>query len=85
MHHESAVSIRIDPQIKAVMSLHEDVNWSGVVRNAIKKKLHELEAPPIDQQRAKKALEYAAQLRKMKPVSSKSAAEIIREWREKRK
>lgn len=67
MHNESAVSIRIDPQIKAVMSLHE------------------LEAPPIDQQRAKKALEYAAQLRKMKPVSSKSAAEIIREWREKRK
>ena len=79
------ISIRIDPGIKATMDVHEEVNWSAVIRQAIQEKIEELEFTPIDREKEAKALTLTSKFRAMKRVTKKTAVEIIREWREKRR
>lgn len=81
---DTTISVRIDEHIHHEMKMHDDINWSGIVRNSIAEKLEELEQ--IDIPKAKKALQDIAQLRKARTFDlGKNSTEIIREWREKRK
>ncbi|MBI4145904.1 hypothetical protein HY489_01045 [Candidatus Woesearchaeota archaeon] len=84
MHSNPGISIRIDPEMKEAISQHEEVNWSAVIRKALQKKLTQLESPAIDHARFKQAMDIAARIRKKRQVTTKTAAEIIREWRDKR-
>lgn len=80
---EQIVSLRIDENIHSRMKLHDEINWSAVLRNFVVNKLDELES--INFERAKRAAKLIDSLRKSTKVKGKSTTEIIREWREKRK
>lgn len=81
---DTIISVRIDEHIHHEMKMHDEINWSGILRNSIVEKLEKLEQ--IDIQTAKKALRDIAQLRKARTFDhGKNSTEIIREWREKRK
>lgn len=81
---ETTVSVRMGEDIRNQMRLHDEVNWSAVIRNSVVEKLDELDA--IDVKMAKKASEEIDIMRaKYKFVKGKTTTEIIREWRDKRK
>lgn len=81
---ETIVSLRVKKEIHDQMKLHDEINWSSILRNAIIKKLEEMEK--IDTKRAKKAAKIMEEIRKKEIFSKgKLAEEIIREWRNKRK
>ncbi|MBI4016321.1 MAG: hypothetical protein HY363_01355 [Candidatus Aenigmarchaeota archaeon] len=81
---ETVISVRVEKSVHGQMQLHDEINWSGVLRSAIDKKLDELES--IDTKRAQEAVAETAKLRKAKVFANKKLAEeIIREWRDKRK
>jgi hypothetical protein len=84
MDKESIISIRVDKDTRTRMKLHDEINWSSILRRAIAKEIEHLER--IDSQRAKKAAKMIDTIRKSKAFDSgKSSVEIIREWRDKRK
>ena len=81
---ETTVSVRIGEDIRNQMRMHDEVNWSAVIRNSVVEKLDDLES--IDSERAEKATQLLNELRKSKVFDKgKSGAEIIREWRDKRR
>ena len=81
---EATISVRVEKSVHDQMQLHDEINWSGVLRTAIDKKLDELET--IDTKQAREAIAETAKLRKAKSFAGKKLAEeIIREWRDKRK
>ena len=81
---DTTISVRIDEHIHNEMKMHDDINWSGIVRNSIAEKLEKLET--IDQAKAKKAAAVMDSLRKSKSFDKEeSSVKIIREWREKRR
>lgn len=74
----TAISVRIDDELKKKMEAHPDINWSGVIRAAIKKR--------ADQEKNKNlvlAITITERLRR-KPKSGWNSTKVIREWREKR-
>lgn len=78
------VTLRVDKNIHNQMKLHDEVNWSAVLRKSIIKKLEGLER--IDVARAKQAVKSMDAIRKAKIFDKgKSSVEVIREWRRKRK
>jgi hypothetical protein len=78
------VTVRVDKQTHDQMKRHEELNWSAFLRRSIKQQLAELEH--IDTVRAHRALESAEHIRKSGIFAGgKTGAEIIREWRDKRK
>jgi len=81
---DTTISVRIDEHIHNEMKMHDDINWSGIVRNSIAEKLEKLET--IDPAKAKKAAAVMDSLRKSKSFDKEeSSVKIIREWREKRR
>lgn len=81
---DTTVSVRVDEQIHEQMKLHDEINWSAIVRKSIIGTLDRLGS--IDQERAKKAMKDMDEIRRMKVFDGgKPAGEIIREWRDKRK
>ena len=84
MNEESVISVRVDGKLHAQMKLHDEVNWSAILRMAIASKIEELEH--IDTERAKRAAKKIDAIRKSGVFDSgKSSTEIIREWRDKRR
>ncbi len=78
------VSLRVDENLHNQMRLHDEINWSAMLRKSIAEQLEELES--IDVGRAKRAAQNMDKIRKSKIFDKgKSGAEIIREWREKRR
>jgi len=81
---EAIISVRVDKPIHDQMKIHDEINWSGVLRSAIDKKLDELET--IDIKKAQEAMSEVEKLRKSKAFTTKKLAEeTIREWRDKRR
>ena len=81
---ETTISVRIGESMRNQMKLHEEINWSSVLRNSVAEKLEELAS--IDFKRAEEATKLLTEVRKSKVFDKgKSSEEIIREWREKRK
>lgn len=80
------VSVRVDEETKAKMDLYKDVNWSEVIRRAIKARVEVEERlhSRIDRARALKASEDMERLR-AKTSGKWSGVEEIRKWREERR
>ncbi len=81
---EITISVRVDKKLHEQMKLHDEVNWSAILRKSIAEQLEEREQ--IDTVRARKAAQRIDELRRAGAFKGgKSSVEIIREWREKRK
>ncbi len=81
---DTVVSVRVDKQLHNQMKLHDEVNWSAVLRKSIEQKIDEVEQ--IDIVRAKHATEMLKQMRDKRVFDKgKTTGELIREWRDKRR
>ena len=84
MKEESIVSVRLDKELHSQMKLHEEINWSAILRRAIQEKLAGIQS--VNLKRARKAVKEISRIRKSGVFSGgKKSEEIIREWRDKRK
>ena len=82
MADESIVSLRVDRRIHSQMKLHDEINWSAILRKAILQKIEQLES--INESRAREAAKSIDKIRKSGIFDKgKSSAELIREWRDK--
>jgi len=78
------VSFRIDKSIHSMMKMHDEINWSAIIRKTVAERLKQLNS--IDKERALNAARNIDKLRRKKVFDNGgSAAQIIREWRDKRK
>ncbi len=81
---DTTISVRIDEHIHNEMKMHDEINWSGILRNSIIEKLEKLEC--IDVTKAKNAAKIMDELRKPQSFDKgESSVKIIREWRDKRR
>ena len=81
---DEIISLRIDGGVREQMKRHPHINWSAILRKALLLELEKLHT--VDKARALKALEDAEKIRKSKVFDSgRTGAEIIREWRDKRR
>ncbi|HLC58689.1 MAG TPA: hypothetical protein VJI68_02415 [Candidatus Nanoarchaeia archaeon] len=80
-----SINVKVENETWEAMKTHEEINWSGVIRNTIKNKLKELEERKFDKNKAKNAFLESEKIIKEKVFKGKSGVEIIREWRDKRK
>ena len=81
---DATISLRVDEHMHQEMKMHEEINWSAVLRKSISERLEELER--IDAEKARKALASINSIRKNKVFDGgRNSTEIIREWREKRR
>ncbi len=81
-----SINVKIDETIYESMTKYDEINWSGVVRTAIKNKLEQLETKKFDKKLALKAFKDSQRTLKSGIFSGgKSGTELIREWRDKRK
>ncbi|MBS3168646.1 hypothetical protein J4216_05965 [Candidatus Woesearchaeota archaeon] len=79
-----SISVKIEEELWKKMKTHEEINWSGVIRNSIKNKLESLEGK-FDKGIAKEAFLDSEEILKEKIFKGRSGTEIIREWRDKRR
>ena len=78
------VSVRIEKELHNQMKLHEEINWSAIMRKSIVEQLEK--QARIDVDRAQKAAQVMGLLRQAKVFGrGKSSVEVIREWRQKRR
>lgn len=78
------ISLRVNETLHDQMKMHDEINWSAILRKSIAEQLEKLER--IDTDRAKKAAQTMDKIRKTKTFDKgKTSVETIREWREKRK
>lgn len=78
------VSVKVDEETKREMETLSDVNWSEVVRGAIRGRIEterELRKP-IDRRRALAACRSMDAFRASVPPSSFDSAKEIRKWRD---
>lgn len=81
---QTTISIRIDKVMHNEMKLHDEINWSGILRRTIAQEL--AVARNLDRERALKALGSAALISKgCRWTGKKGSTEVIREWRDKRR
>lgn len=81
---QAIVSVRVDEELHTEMKLHEEINWSAVLRKALVEQVARLEH--IDTAQAQRALSAIVKMREAKMFDGrKNSTEIIREWREKRR
>jgi Arc/MetJ-type ribon-helix-helix transcriptional regulator len=73
------ISVRVDDELKKEMEQHKEVNWSEIIREAIRSHLKQEK-----QRNLAKAVLINEKIRK-KASEDYDSTEIIREWREKRK
>ena len=78
------ISMRLDRKMHEKMKMHDEVNWSAILRKSISSYIDQFDE--IDISEAKKAADDMDNLRVSNAFSSgQSGAEIIRKWRDKRK
>ena len=81
------VSIKVDSSTKKRMARMRDINWSEVLRDAIRRRL-ELEErlrTPIDRRRASEAARRMDEFRRQLGASDYDSTKEIRRWRELRR
>ena len=82
--NDEIISLRIGSDVREKMRQHAHINWSAILRKALIEEVNKLHT--INKERALKALKNALDIRKSGVFNSKiTGAEIIREWREKRR
>ena len=81
---DTTISLRINKELREKMKIHEDVNWSAVLRRAIVENLENKERVDLDNRR--KASEEIDKIRKSGVFDGgKDSTAIIREWRNKKR
>ncbi|MBI4451455.1 hypothetical protein HY642_05755 [Candidatus Woesearchaeota archaeon] len=81
---DTTISVRVDQSLYNQMKLHDEYNWSALIRKSIADQISKMEE--IDVPRAKRAAESIDLMRKKGLFDQgKPAVEIIREWRNKRR
>ena len=81
---DTTISVRIDEELYNRMQIHEEINWSGMIRSLLSRKIDDLES--IDLERAKVAVKNIDKIRSSSIFGGgKDSTELIREWRDKRK
>ena len=81
---DTTISLRIGRDLKDKMKIHEEINWSAVLRRAIIENLENREK--IDLEKRKIASKMMDDIRKSRIFDKgKNSTIIIREWRNKRK
>ena len=81
------VSVKVDPATKKRMAKFRDINWSEVLREAIRRRL-ELEErlrSPIDRRRASEAARRMDEFRSLIEPSDYNSTKEIRRWRDLRR
>ncbi len=80
---DAIISVRVNEELRKKMKIHEEINWSAVLRRAIIENLENKEA--VDLEKRRKAFAMMDKLRKEGAFDgSRNSTEIIREWRNKR-
>lgn len=82
------MSFRVKKDIYDQMKMHDEINWSAVVRNAVKEKIKQRDhaGGEVNEARIREILNEAKKIRDSKVFDrGKSSTQIIREWRDKRK
>jgi len=85
---DTTISLRIDQETYKKMKQIEHINWSAIIRKALKEQLEKQfqNESTFDKERAKKAAKEMDKIRNSGIFNKeKSGTEIIREWRDKRK
>ena len=78
------VSLRVDKDMHREMKLHDEVNWSAVLRKSIAEQIDKTER--IDYERAQRAIKDTLEMRKLRLFDQgKNSTELIQEWRSKRR
>ena len=81
-----SINIKMNESLWQELKEYEEINWSGVVRSALVNKIEELDKRKFDKEKAKKAFLDCRILRQNNTFKGKkTGAEIIREWRDRRK
>ncbi|MEK6926293.1 MAG: hypothetical protein AABW50_03370 [Nanoarchaeota archaeon] len=81
---DTTISLRINRDVKNRMKMHEEINWSAVLRRAIIENLENKEK--VDLEKRRKASEEIDKIRKSGVFDGgKDSTLIIREWRNKRR
>ena len=82
--NQETISLRIDKSLKEQMRKYVHINWSAILRKALVDEVKKIHS--INKERALRALKSADEIRKSGIFKSeRTGAEIIREWRDKRK
>ncbi|HLE46249.1 MAG TPA: hypothetical protein VI915_04625 [Thermoplasmata archaeon] len=78
------VRAKIDDELKRRMDRFPDVNWSEVIRNALRDRVHaeEVRRTPIDRERAIQAARWIDAFRRSLPPSDFDSTKEIRKWRD---
>ncbi len=81
---ETTVSLRVNKKVHEAMKIHDEINWSAVLRKSIEKTLEQLH--DVDKEKARAAAQIMDTLRLSGAFSKgKQSGEILKEWREKRR
>ncbi len=81
---DTTISLRIKRDLRDKMKMHDEINWSAVLRRAIMENLENREK--INLEKRRKASEDIDKLRKSRVFDGgRNSTEIIREWRDKRR
>jgi hypothetical protein len=84
---EKIISTRIDKKLHEQMKIHDEINWSAVLRRAVAEKIKQSEEEhKIDREKAEKASEMIDKIRESRVFDKgMNSTELIRKWRDKRK
>ena len=84
--NDKVISLRLNKDLYRKMKMHEQINWSSIVRKTISQELDKMEENNFDEEKAKKAARDSEKIRKSGIFDGgETGTEIIRKWREKRK
>jgi hypothetical protein len=86
MAETAVITLRVDKRIRNLMRLHDEINWSAVLRKDLERHLEELHNQPVDREKVGRALAHLREAREKGLFSEgKPSVELIREWRQKRR
>ena len=81
-----SINVKVDEDLWGSLRLYEEINWSGLIRSSIRKKLEELETRKFDKKKAMTAFLDCKRLRNSGAFKGgKTGTKIIREWRDKKR
>lgn len=80
----STVSIRVDEKTKRQMEMHDEINWSAVLRKDIERRMESLREKEVDWTEVRAASDRIDLLRE-KINKNLHGTELIRKWRDLRR
>jgi len=81
---DEVISVRVGKELREKMKSYDYINWSSIVRKALAEEIEKIKT--LDKNRAIAAARDMDKIRKSGVFDGgKTGAEIIREWRDKRR